>query len=73
MPQTNAGSSLQAGRDITINAGHDAILQAAEVAGATATTNVNGVQRTSYTLGNVRVWAEDGGKTIITILRIGSQ
>lgn len=41
--------------------------------GITATATVNDVQRTSYTLGNVRVWTEGDGKTIITILRIGSQ
>jgi len=36
-------------------------------------TMVNGVERASYTLGNVRVWTENDGKTVVTILRIGSQ
>lgn len=56
------------GRNVTPNMVEDVI-----AGGTQATATVNGTLRTSYTSGNVRVWAEDGGRTVVTIMRIGSQ
>jgi hypothetical protein len=56
------------GRNVTPNMVEDVIAN-----GTPTTTTVNGVPRTVYNGGNVSVVTENGGRTIVTILRNSSQ
>ena len=56
------------GRNVTPNMVEDMIAN-----GTPTTTTVGGVERTVFTAGNVSVVTENGGNTIVTILRNSSQ
>lgn len=60
--------TVGAGRNISPNIVEDVISQ-----GTPTTIIENGVTRTLYTSGNVKIITEDGGKTIVSILRVSTQ